>query len=65
MREDAEEPSRTGNSKGAEGMSEKEIDANLEGTFPASDPPSWTLGTEHQRETSISTTDETEQKKST
>jgi NAD(P)-dependent dehydrogenase (short-subunit alcohol dehydrogenase family) len=28
-------------------MSEAEIDRNLEGTFPASDPPSWTLGTNH------------------
>ncbi|MGB9180754.1 MAG: hypothetical protein WCB68_16095 [Pyrinomonadaceae bacterium] len=28
-------------------MDEKEIDANLMGTFPASDPPSWTLGTNH------------------
>lgn len=28
-------------------MSEAEIDANLSGTFPASDPPSWTLGTDH------------------
>ena len=28
-------------------MSEAEIDANLEGTFPASDPPSWTLGIDH------------------
>ena len=28
-------------------MSECEIDANVEGTFPASDPPSWTLGTDH------------------
>jgi hypothetical protein len=28
-------------------MSEAEIDANLAGTFPASDPPSWTLGTDH------------------
>ena len=29
------------------GMSEDEIDLNLAGTFPASDPPSWTLGTDH------------------
>lgn len=25
-------------------MSEEEIDYNLMGSFPASDPPSWTLG---------------------
>ena len=25
-------------------MSEEEIDYNVMGTFPASDPPSWTLG---------------------
>ena len=34
-------------------MSEDEIDRNLTGTFPASDPPSWTLGTDH-REASLS-----------
>ncbi len=28
-------------------MTESEIDDNLEGTFPASDPPSWTLGSDH------------------
>ena len=27
-----------------EGMSEAEIDYNVMGSFPASDPPSWTLG---------------------
>ena len=32
-------------------MSEKEIDRNLEDTFPASDPPAWTLGTDHRTET--------------
>ena len=30
--------------EGGEQMSEAEIDYNLMGTFPASDPPSWTLG---------------------
>jgi hypothetical protein len=29
---------------GGDCMSEEEIDYNLMGTFPASDPPSWTLG---------------------
>lgn len=27
-------------------ITEEEIDRNLMGTFPASDPPSWTLGVE-------------------
>ena len=31
-------------------MSEAEIDRNLAASFPASDPPSWTLGTDHQEE---------------
>lgn len=29
---------------GGEQMSEAEIDYNIMGSFPASDPPSWTLG---------------------
>ena len=39
-------------------MSEAEIDANAEGTFPASDPPAWTLGTDHHAATSQERDDE-------
>lgn len=38
------------NERAVEEMSEAEIDRNLAETFPASDPPSWTLGTDHGRE---------------
>ena len=31
-------------------ISEDEIDGNLMGTFPASDPPSWTLGVERHEQ---------------
>lgn len=39
-------------------MSEAEIDANVEGTFPARDPPALTLGTDHQAATSQECDDE-------
>lgn len=44
-------PAKAGKPKEDESvMSEKEIDLNLVETFPASDPPSWTLGTDHRND---------------
>jgi hypothetical protein len=40
-------------------MSEDEIDHNLMGTFPASDPPSWTLGVERDRMAAVDDSDRT------
>jgi hypothetical protein len=41
---------RDQNAEDAAGALEDEIDATLEDSFPASDPPSWTLGTDHRAE---------------
>lgn len=39
-------------------MSEAEVDQNLEDTFPASDPPSWTLGTDHVEDARVESDNE-------
>lgn len=46
------------NDDGEKPMSEDEIDENLDESFPASDPPSWNLGTDHGREKSESKDDD-------
>jgi hypothetical protein len=60
MQEGKDKPER-GCSETASGeMSEAEIDRTVADTFPASDPPSWTLGTDHQE----SCTEETSREES-
>jgi hypothetical protein len=49
MAEDKERPEQSAARSGAREISEAEIDQNLIGTFPASDPPSWTLGVERTK----------------
>lgn len=48
MSENKERVARDAPQPGEGEMSEAEIDRNLTETFPASDPPSWTLGTDHR-----------------
>lgn len=47
MKAEANDSSQTLNDKSAEEMNEAEIDGNLEDSFPASNPPAWTLGSDH------------------
>jgi len=57
-------PENEKNAKGVtkekvEGQSiDSEIDETLEETFPASDPPSWTLGTDHRVKPQIESRDD-------
>lgn len=46
--------------KESESISEAEIDENLEDSFPASDPPSWTLGSNHRAEPTMQKSDDDE-----
>ena len=60
MMEDGEQDEDDGATPRDGEMSEAEIDRNLVGTFPASDPPSWTLGIDH-RDDASPTPDEDEE----
>ncbi len=45
--ESSENPDRSVDTGDEGEITETEIDETIEGSFPASDPPSWTLGTNH------------------
>jgi hypothetical protein len=47
MTEDEDNATNDTAHSGAGEMNEDEIDDNLNDSFPASDPPSWTLGSNH------------------
>ena len=50
MAEDKDGLERTASQPNSSEISEDEIDRNLIGTFPASDPPSWTLGVKRDKQ---------------
>lgn len=63
MAEDKNRKTSDASESSVEKMSEVEIDRNLMESFPASDPPSWTLGTDHREESPASTPDKIERNK--
>ena len=50
MTEDKDRLERAAGQPNISEISEDEIDRNLMGSFPASDPPSWTLGVERDEQ---------------
>ncbi|MDQ5844908.1 MAG: hypothetical protein M3539_06380 [Acidobacteriota bacterium] len=55
MHKDQDETSQADVTKDCHSVTEAEIDTTLKDSFPASDPPSWTLGTAPCADTSQDT----------
>jgi hypothetical protein len=60
MKADADDLSQARDVGGARELSETEIDDILKDTFPASDPPSWTLGSDYHRAVNRDSEDDAE-----
>ena len=62
MHKDEDETSQADVTKDCHNVSEAEIDTTLQDSFPASDPPSWTLGTVPCADTGSEDTEELSEK---